>query len=94
VIGLADHLPSCFAPATFLASQLAVFDPLRPLRRDQRIRHQHRDRHRPDAAGNRRDRPGVRGLGIGDIADEARLLSPFSGTGMHTCEPPADIGDP
>ena len=41
---------------------------------NQRVGHQHRNGHRPDAARHRRDGAGpFGGLGIGDIADEARL---------------------
>ena len=40
----------------------------------QRIEQQAGDGHRPDAARHRRDRAGhVLGLGIGDVADDARL---------------------
>ena len=67
---------------------------IRPAGRDQRIGHQHGDRHRPDAAGHRRDRAGARRrLGIGDIADEAglrlaRRVQPFGGDAID-----ADVDD-
>ena len=46
------------AAASLEKSELRFRQPVRSARRDQRIGHQHRDRHRPDAAGDGRDRDG------------------------------------
>ncbi len=52
------------------ALKLRRLDARRAARRDQRVGHQHGDRHLADAAGHRGDRAGARGgFLVGDVAD-------------------------